>query len=159
MLWYHVEHKELRLESVCWLSLAVGRVSEIVWQVKSFGVGQNTGETLPNFRQKSKENLKKNWSKKGKNVICARHLPGVGYAQDSTLIPKQKLGRVLSIWYQSIGFISCRLRTLCILVLFSSWAQMVVVSVGKLDSYPDVREWNSQVRQELHRYLNRYGNI
>ncbi|BBG93477.1 hypothetical protein Prudu_001496, partial [Prunus dulcis] len=29
-------------------------------KVKSFGVGQNTGETLPNFRQKSKENLKKN---------------------------------------------------------------------------------------------------
>ncbi|BBG92970.1 hypothetical protein Prudu_000850, partial [Prunus dulcis] len=29
-------------------------------KVKSFGVGQNIGETLPNFRQKSKENLKKN---------------------------------------------------------------------------------------------------
>ncbi|BBG95187.1 N-terminal nucleophile aminohydrolases superfamily protein, partial [Prunus dulcis] len=29
-------------------------------KVKRFGNGQNTGETLPNFRQKSKENLKKN---------------------------------------------------------------------------------------------------
>ena len=159
MLWYHVEHKELRLESVCWLSLAVGRVSEIVWQVKSFGVGQNTGETLPNFRQKSKENLKKNWSKKGKKVICARHSPGVGHAQDLARIPKWKLGRVLSIWYQSIGFTSCRLHTLCILVFFSSWAQMVVVSVGKLDKYPDVRGWDTQVGQEVHRILNRYSNF
>ncbi|BBH05452.1 hypothetical protein Prudu_016836 [Prunus dulcis] len=27
--------------------------------VKNFGIGQNTGETLPKFRQKSKENLKR----------------------------------------------------------------------------------------------------
>ncbi|BBH01883.1 hypothetical protein Prudu_012278 [Prunus dulcis] len=29
-------------------------------QVKNFGIGQNTGETLPNFRQKSNEILKIN---------------------------------------------------------------------------------------------------
>ncbi|BBN68363.1 pyrimidine 2, partial [Prunus dulcis] len=65
-------------------------------QVKSFGIGQNTGETLPNFRQKSKEILKRNWSTEGKKVICARHLPGVGHAQDLARIPKWKMGRVLS---------------------------------------------------------------
>ncbi|BBH05350.1 hypothetical protein Prudu_016715, partial [Prunus dulcis] len=31
-------------------------ISEIVWQVEDFGYGQNTGETLPNFRQKSEGN-------------------------------------------------------------------------------------------------------
>ncbi|BBH07201.1 RNA-dependent RNA polymerase family protein, partial [Prunus dulcis] len=40
---------------------------------------------------------------KGKKVICARHSPGVGHAQDLARIPKWKLGWVLSIWYQSIG--------------------------------------------------------
>ncbi|BBG96870.1 hypothetical protein Prudu_005818, partial [Prunus dulcis] len=34
---------------------------------------------------------------KGKKVICARHLPGVGHAQDLVRIPKWKLGRVLSL--------------------------------------------------------------
>ncbi|BBG93996.1 hypothetical protein Prudu_002168 [Prunus dulcis] len=33
---------------------------------------------------------------KGKKVICARHSPGVGHAQDLARIPKWKLGRVLS---------------------------------------------------------------
>ncbi|BBH00093.1 aldose 1-epimerase family protein, partial [Prunus dulcis] len=47
-------------------------------KVKSFGIGQNTGETLPNFRQKSK----------GKKDICARHSPGVGHAQDLARISK-----------------------------------------------------------------------
>ncbi|BBH07159.1 hypothetical protein Prudu_019020 [Prunus dulcis] len=37
-------------------------------------------------------------NKKGKKVICARHSPGVGHAQDLTRIPKRKLGRVLSRW-------------------------------------------------------------
>ncbi|BBH00282.1 F-box family protein with DUF295 [Prunus dulcis] len=64
--------------------------------VEDFGIGQNTGETLPNFRQKSKGILKKSGSKKGKKVICARHSPGVGHAQDFARIPKWKLGRVLS---------------------------------------------------------------
>ncbi|BBH05932.1 hypothetical protein Prudu_017457, partial [Prunus dulcis] len=32
-------------------------------------------------------------SKKGKKVICARHSPGVGHAQDLARIPKWKLGR------------------------------------------------------------------
>ncbi|BBH06010.1 syntaxin of plants 71 [Prunus dulcis] len=63
---------------------------------KNFGFGQNTGETLPNFRQKSKGNLKRIWDEKGKKVICTRHLPGVGHAQDLARIPKRKLGRVLS---------------------------------------------------------------
>ncbi|BBG99995.1 hypothetical protein Prudu_009879, partial [Prunus dulcis] len=31
-------------------------ISEIVWQVEDFGYGKNTGETLPNFRQKSEGN-------------------------------------------------------------------------------------------------------
>ncbi|BBN68830.1 hypothetical protein Prudu_596S000300, partial [Prunus dulcis] len=35
-------------------------------------------------------------NKKGKKVICARHSPGVGHAQDLARIPKWKLGRVLS---------------------------------------------------------------
>ncbi|BBN68068.1 hypothetical protein Prudu_269S000100, partial [Prunus dulcis] len=29
-------------------------------KVENFGIGQNTGETLPKFRQKSKRNLKRN---------------------------------------------------------------------------------------------------
>ncbi|BBG92943.1 Disease resistance protein TIR-NBS-LRR class family, partial [Prunus dulcis] len=37
---------------------------------------------------------------KGKKVICARHSPGVGHAQDLARIPKWKLGRVLS---QNVG--------------------------------------------------------
>ncbi|BBH09191.1 UDP-glucosyl transferase 73B3 [Prunus dulcis] len=37
-------------------------------------------------------------NKKGKKVICARHSPGVGHAQDLTRIPKWKLGRVLSCY-------------------------------------------------------------
>ncbi|BBH00059.1 hypothetical protein Prudu_009961, partial [Prunus dulcis] len=31
----------------------------------------------------------------GKKVICARHSPGVGHAQDSARIPKRKLGRLI----------------------------------------------------------------
>ncbi|BBG93924.1 2-oxoglutarate and Fe(II)-dependent oxygenase superfamily protein, partial [Prunus dulcis] len=34
--------------------------------VEDFGFGQNTGETLPNFRQKSKGNFKSNRYRKGK---------------------------------------------------------------------------------------------
>ncbi|BBH03099.1 hypothetical protein Prudu_013866, partial [Prunus dulcis] len=34
----------------------ISLISETVWQVKDFGYGQNTGETLPNFRQKSEGN-------------------------------------------------------------------------------------------------------
>ncbi|BBN67494.1 hypothetical protein Prudu_94S000400, partial [Prunus dulcis] len=36
-------------------------------------------------------------SSQGKKVICARHSPGVGHAQDLARIPKWKLGRVLSL--------------------------------------------------------------
>ncbi|BBH05499.1 hypothetical protein Prudu_016902 [Prunus dulcis] len=49
---------------------------------EKFWIGQNTGETLPNFRQKSKGILKGSCRKKGKKVPCARHSPGVGHAQD-----------------------------------------------------------------------------
>ncbi|KAI5316250.1 hypothetical protein L3X38_045426 [Prunus dulcis] len=66
-----------------------------------FGFRQNTGETLPNFRQGSKGSCNRIRIRKGKKVICARHLPGVGHAQDLARIPKRKLGRVVSIWYQS----------------------------------------------------------
>ncbi|BBH07280.1 transposable element gene, partial [Prunus dulcis] len=61
-----------------------------------FWVGQNTGETLPNFRQESKESFNSNCSRKGKMVVCARQLPGVGHAQDLVRIPKWNWDRVLS---------------------------------------------------------------
>ncbi|BBH01648.1 hypothetical protein Prudu_011980 [Prunus dulcis] len=34
----------------------ISLISETVWQVEDFGYGQNIGETLPNFRQKSEGN-------------------------------------------------------------------------------------------------------
>ena len=64
--------------------------------MEKFGFGQITGETLPNFRQESKENFKSNCSRKGKIVICARQLPGVGHAQGLVRIPKWNWDRVLS---------------------------------------------------------------
>ncbi|BBN67816.1 RNA-dependent RNA polymerase family protein, partial [Prunus dulcis] len=59
-------------------------------------------EILLRFSTKSIEGDSAEFSAEGKNVICARHSPGVGHAQDLARIPKWKLGRVLSIWYQSI---------------------------------------------------------
>ncbi|BBG97503.1 hypothetical protein Prudu_006651, partial [Prunus dulcis] len=55
-------------------------------QVKNFGIGQNTGETLPNFRQ----------NKEGKKGPLCPTFASVGHAQDLARIPKWKLGRVLS---------------------------------------------------------------
>ncbi|BBG95266.1 hypothetical protein Prudu_003758, partial [Prunus dulcis] len=66
-------------------------------KVEEFGFGQNTGETLPNFRQESKENFKSNCSRKGKIVICARQLPGVGHAQGLVQILKWNWDRILSM--------------------------------------------------------------
>ncbi|BBG97302.1 F-box family protein with DUF295 [Prunus dulcis] len=57
---------------------------------------RTTKETLPNFRQKSKGILKRIEARRVKKVICARHSPDVGHAQDLARIPKWKLGRVLS---------------------------------------------------------------
>ncbi|BBN68979.1 transposable element gene [Prunus dulcis] len=82
-------------------------------------------ETLPNFRQESKESFNRNCNKKGKKVICARHSPGVGHAQDLARMPKWNWDRVLSTWYQSIV-----------------WARNVVVSIGGTRQSSRVRGQN-----------------
>ncbi|BBG97313.1 hypothetical protein Prudu_006394 [Prunus dulcis] len=83
-----------RKETTQAIILAPAPPTEAEDLVEDFGYGQNTGETLPNFRQKSEENLKEEIEKgKGKIDIRARHSPDVGHAQDSARFPKQKLGR------------------------------------------------------------------
>ncbi|BBH09230.1 Ribosomal protein L1p/L10e family, partial [Prunus dulcis] len=59
--------------------------------VEDFGFCQNTGETLPDFRQESR---------KGKMVICARQLPDVGHAQGLVRIPKWNWDRE-SRWHNA----------------------------------------------------------
>ncbi|BBH09062.1 2-oxoglutarate and Fe(II)-dependent oxygenase superfamily protein [Prunus dulcis] len=73
--------------------------------VEDFGYGQNTGETLPNFRQESKGSFNSNCNRKGKKVICARHSPGVGHAQDLARISKWNWDRVLSLSLQLPPFL------------------------------------------------------
>ncbi|BBG93285.1 hypothetical protein Prudu_001254, partial [Prunus dulcis] len=52
--------------------------------VENFGFDQITGETLPNFRQESKENVNSNYSRKDKMVNCVRQLPDVGHIINGT---------------------------------------------------------------------------
>ncbi|BBH03085.1 hypothetical protein Prudu_013851 [Prunus dulcis] len=57
-------------------------------KVENFRFDQITGETLPNFRQKSKENFNSNYGRKDKMVNCVRQLPDVGHVQGLVRIPK-----------------------------------------------------------------------
>ncbi|BBH10467.1 ATP binding microtubule motor family protein, partial [Prunus dulcis] len=61
------------------------RASHSFRAVENFGFDQITGETLPNFRQESKENVNSNYSRKDKMVNCVRQLPDVGHLNDSSV--------------------------------------------------------------------------
>ncbi|BBH03084.1 hypothetical protein Prudu_013850 [Prunus dulcis] len=64
------------------------RASHSFRAVENFGFDQITEETLPNFRQKSKENFNSNYGRKDKMVNCVRQLPDVGHVQGLVRIPK-----------------------------------------------------------------------